>query len=300
VTHVLHQHPFTPYDRLPTVDVASFKAMPITDEMMPVAMADEFRHRVGTKPLDVANWLPSDSETAPTIEMKRELLANRRDEVVSLFEGGENAAQEAAELVAQFAGVTLRSTGIEALVEASLLVADDLTVVEPRIGGDSVERMLCVAGVVCAPSRWKLASKMGQDMMGVHQPVARYAGDIGAAVDTRMAHISVDRPVWRSNWTIEDHPALFQPFGPPSPLVTDPALLWVRMERQTLRRLPKCDGILFTIRGYQQPITDYVARGAEQAKILHSLVARLPDDVARYKSVLQYRDLLLPWLAQHF
>lgn len=275
-------------------------AMPILDEMMPVAMADDFRHRVGTKPLDIAKWLPSDSETAPTIAMKRDLLATRRDEVVSLFEGGEAAAQEAAELVAQFAGVALRSTGIDALVEASMLVADDLTVVEPRIGADTVERMLCVAGVVCAPSRWKLASKMGQDMMGVHQPVARYSGDIGSAVDTRMAHITVDRPVWRSNWTIEDHPALFQPEAPPAPLVADPSLLWVRMERQTLRRLPNCDGIVFTIRGYQQPITDYVARGAEQAKILHSLIARLPDDVARYKSVLDYREELLPWLAQHF
>ena len=274
--------------------------MPIMDEMMPVAMTDEFRHRVGTKPLDIANWLPNDSETAPTIELKREMLATRRGEVVSLYEGGEAAAQEAAELVAQFAGVVLRSTGIDALVEASLLVADDLTVCEPRVGSDRVERLLCVAGVVCAPSRWKLASKMGQDMMGVHQPVARYAGDIGSAVDTRMAHITVDRPVWRSNWTIEDHPALFQPYGPPSPLVTDPELLWVRMERQTLRRLPKCDGILFTIRGFQQPITDYVARGSEHAQILHSLLVRLPDDVARYKSVLNYRDLLLPWLAQHF
>ena len=62
------------------------------DEMIPAAPSDEFRHRVGTKPLDVSRWLPDDKESAPTIAMKRELLASRREEVVAIHEGGEGAA----------------------------------------------------------------------------------------------------------------------------------------------------------------------------------------------------------------
>ena len=290
MTHILHQHPFTPYDQLPVGDVASFQTFPIPDAILPVEMTNEFRHRVGTRPLDIAQWLPSDAETEPTIGMKRELLKTRRSEVVGLLEGGEDAAGEAAQLVADFVGVNLQSTGIDALVEAALMVADDLVVMNQVV----------VAGVVCSPSRWRLSSKLGQDMLAVHRPVARYAEQVGGAVDTTMARLKADQPMVRSNWTIEDHCALFQPIGPSAPLLSDPSQLWVRMERQTLRALPLSGGSLFTIRTYQQPITQYVARGADKARTLHSLIKRLPDDVAKYKSLLHYRESLLAWLESCF
>lgn len=295
MTHVLHQHPFTPYDQTPMIDMSAFSPMPPADDILPRAMFDEFRHRIGTRPLDVAEWLNADAETAPTIAMKRELLATRRNEVVALFEGGQAAAQEAAELVAQWVGASLTHTGIDALVDAALMVADDLTVLEPR-RTSAGEELLFVAGVVCSPSRWRLADKMGKNMLRVHAPVSKYAEQIGAAVDTTLQRLTVDRPIWRSNWTLEDHPSLFQPMSPDAPLVDDVSRLWIRIERETLRRLPQTGGILFTIRGFQQPITHYVNRGIEHAQALSALVRRLPDDVARYKSVLPYRELVLAWL----
>lgn len=289
MTHVLHQHPFTPYDQLPVGDFSSFRALPMPDSMLPAEMTNEFRHRVGTRPLDAAQWLLSDAETEPTIAMKHELLRTRRSEVVALLESGEDAAHEAAQLVADFAGKKLQSTGIDALVEAALMVADDLVIMKSVV----------VAGVVCSPSRWRLSTKLGQDMLAVHRPVAKYAEQVGGAVDTTMARLKGDQPLVRSNWTIEDHCALFQPVGPTEPLVSDPSHLWVRMERQTLRALPLCGGSMFTIRTYQQPITEYVARGAEKARALRSLIKRLPDDVAKYKSLLHYRESLLVWLESY-
>jgi hypothetical protein len=259
------------------------------DSMLPAEMTNDFLHRVGTRPLEVAKWLPSDRETEPTIAMKRELLRTRRSEVVGLLEGGEDAADEAAQLVAAFAGKKLESTGIDALVEAALMVADDIVVMKSVV----------VAGVVCSPSRWRLNSKLGQDMLAVHRPVAKYAEQVGGAVDTTMARLKADKPMIRSNWTIEDHCAMFQPIGPSTPLVNDPSQLWVRMERQTLRALPLCGGSMFTIRTYQQPITEYVARGADKARTLRSLIKRLPDDVAQYKSLLHYRESLLAWLESY-
>jgi hypothetical protein len=222
--------------------------------------------------------------------MKRELLNARRSEVVGLLEGGEDAASEAAQLVADFVGKKLQSTGLDALIEAALMVADDLVVMKSVV----------VAGVVCSPSRWSLSTKLGQDMLAVHQPVAKYAEQVGGAVDTTMARLKADQPMVRSNWTIEDHCAMFQPVSPSAPMVSDPSQLWVRMERQTLRALPLCGGSMFTIRTYQQPITEYVARGAEKARTLHSLITRLPDDVAKYKSMLHYRESLLDWLEGYF
>jgi hypothetical protein len=251
---------------------------------------------MGTKPLEIAHWLPSDEETAPTIAMKRELLRNRRDEVVGLIDGGDDAAEEAATLIAGFCGVPLHARGIDALVEASLLVADDIVVMQPKSIDGGEQQLVVVAGVVCSPSRWSIQTKLNSSMMAVHAPVPQYAEHVGKAVDTTLPRLRVDQPMVRSNWTIEDHCALFQPVAPGKPLVQDPTQLWIRMERQTLRALPQTGGSMFTIRTYQQPITEYVARGKDVATTLFSLVKRLPDDVAKYKSLLHYREALLEWL----
>ena len=242
---------------------------------------------------DLLNDLVVTEETEPTIAMKRELLRLRRHEVVGLVDGGSDAAEEAAMLIAGFCGASIQAQGIDALVEASLLVADDIVVMQPM--GDD-QQLVVVAGVVCSPSRWNIQTKLGSNMMAVHKPVPQYADHVGKAVDTTMARLRADQPMVRSNWTIEDHCALFQPVAPSGPLVQDPTQLWIRMERQTLRALPQTGGSMFTIRTYQQPITEYVARGQDVASTLYSLVKRLPDDVAKYKSMLHYRDALLAWL----
>ena len=293
MNHVLHQHPFTPFDQLPLRDVSAFRAFAIPEELLPTEVGNQFRHRVGTKSLDTSQWLPSDAETEPTIAMKRELLRLRRHEVVGLAEGGNNAAEEAAQLIAEFCGVPVQGQGIDALVKASLLVADDIVVMQPM--GDD-QQLVVVAGVVCSPSRWNIQTKLGSNMMAVHNPVPQYVDHVGKAVDTTMARLRANQPMVRSNWTIEDHCALFQPVAPNGPLVQDVTQLWIRMERQTLRALPQTGGSMFTIRTYQQPITEYVARGKDVASTLYSLVKRLPDDVAKYKSMLHYRDALLKWL----
>ena len=296
--HVLHRHPFTPFDETPPVEAASFSAMPIPEQILPQLVGENFRHRLGTFPVEIANWFLRDAEFDLTVQLKKKLLATRRSEVVGLQPGGEDVAQEAAQLVSQWAGVELSSTGINALVDASLLVADDLAVLQPVKSQDGSEQLLLNAAVVCCPSRWMLSEKMGHNMLAIHEPVAKYADHVGAAVDTYFQRLTVEKPVWRSNWIIQDHPALFQPQIPSGPLVKTPDELWIRMERQTLRRLPKTGGILFTIRGYQQPLPEYLSRSKQIAQATRTLVERLPDDVAQYKSVLKYRPAIMTWINQ--
>ena len=296
--HVLHRHPFTPFDETPPAEAASFSAMPIPDQILPQLVGDNFRHRLGTFPVEISNWLLRDDEFDLTVQLKKKLLATRRSEVVGLQPGGDEVAQEAAQLVSTWAGVELASSGIDALVEASSLVADDLAVLQPIKAHDGSEQLLLNAAVVCCPSRWMLSEKMGHNMLAIHEPVAKYADHVGAAVDTYFQRLTVEKPVWRSNWIIQDHPALFQPQIPSGPLVKTPDELWIRMERQTLRRLPKTGGILFTIRGYQQPLPEYLSRSKKIAQETRTLVERLPEDVAQYKSVLKYRPAIMNWINQ--
>ncbi len=296
--HVVHRHPFTPFDETPPAEAASFLAMPIPEQILPQLVGENFRHRLGTFPVEIANWLLRDAEFDLTVQLKKKLLATRRSEVVGLQPGGEEVAQEAAQLVSAWAGAESASTGIDALIEASLLVADDLAVLQPVKSQDGSEQLLLNAAVVCCPSRWMLSEKMGHNMLAIHEPVAKYADHVGAAVDTYFQRLTVEKPVWRSNWIIQDHPALFQPQMPSESLVKNPDELWIRMERQTLRRLPKTGGILFTIRGYQQPLPEYLSRSKKIAQDTRILVERLPDDVAQYKSVLKYRPAIMNWINQ--
>jgi hypothetical protein len=291
-TFVTHHHPFTPYD---TATDSRHAARIPHDDILPQLVGEAFRHRVGVKPLDVTRWFVHDDEWQPTIEMKRALLARRRDDVVAFRDDGHDVAQEAAELVLEWVGKSTQARGIDALVDAALAVPDDLTVLR-SIDSPEGEQLPFVAGVVCSPSRWRLREKIGLDMLAVHKPVALYAEHIGAAVDTTLTRLSPEKPVWRSNWTLEDHPALFQPHSPERPLVQHPSQLWIRIERETLRRLPQTRGILFTIRGFQEPLSTYVERGPDAVRTLRELVARLPDALARYKSVYDYRATTIEWL----
>ena len=297
-TFVAHQDPFTPFDSAPASrSLDSHRVAPRIphDEILPQVVGDAFRHRVGTKPLDLGEWFVRDAEWEPTIAMKRELLRARRSEVVAFRDDGHEVAQEAAELVLEWVGAKSSATGVDALIDAALAVPDDLTVLR-SIPTETGEQLPFVAGVVCSPSRWRVAEKIGHDMLTVHKPVALYAEHIGAAVDTTLTRLTPEKPIWRSNWTLEDHPALFQPWSPNRPLAEHPSELWIRIERETLRRLPRTRGILFTIRGFQEPLTSYVHRGPEAVRTLRELIARLPDALARYKSVFDYRAATINWL----
>ena len=294
---VTHSDPFTPFDTAPPTPSfnAGYVARIPHDEILPQVVGDAFRHRVGTKPLDLQRWFVRDPDWEPTLAMKRALIAERRNDVVCYRDDAHDVAQEVAELILGWLGKTTSNTGIDALVDAAREVPDDLTVLR-SIPGEADEQLPFVAGVVCSPSRWKLSEKIGHDMLTVHKPVSLYAEHIGAAVDTTLTRLSPEKPIWRSNWTLEDHPALFQPYSPDKPLVEHPSQLWIRIERETLRRLPRTRGILFTIRGFQEPLSTYVQRGPEAIRTLRELVARLPDALARYKSVYDYRAATINWL----
>jgi hypothetical protein len=81
----------------------------------------------------------------------------------------------------------------------------------------------------------------------------------------------VDRPVWRRNWSVHDDPTYFLPDPTPARAVEPPADLWLRSERQTLRRLSVPGVILFTIRTQQVPLSCL----AQRPDIAHRLAAAI-------------------------
>jgi hypothetical protein len=127
------------------------------------------------------------------------------------------------------------------------------------------------AASLCFPSYWRLADKLGRPLADVHAPVAHYADELAAKVDGFLARLRPDRPVWRRNWIIHDDPSYFLPEPTPPVDVDPPDGLWLRSERQTLRRLTSADAVLFTIRTQQVPL----AVLAERPDIAHRMAATI-------------------------
>ena len=122
------------------------------------------------------------------------------------------------------------------------------------------------AASLCAPSRWTLAEKMGRTLLDVHEPVPGYAEVIGRPTDAMFDKFTPERPVWRINWTILDRPELFQPApegrksgGAGVTAENAGEALTFRVERQTMRVLPRTRAVLFGIRTYVRPLAELAA-----------------------------------------
>lgn len=296
---VFHDDPFTPFDRQPSRESPGpgpgiRRSVEVPAAYVPHS-SEAARLRVGARPLDPAQWVsPRDADWAPTIAMKRALVAGRPHEVAACLDGAQEACDEAAAgVLASVGEPPTTETGIDALVDAALRVADDLCLLLPGPHGAPV----LSAAVLCSPNRWRLAEKLGGTMAAIHEPVARYDTDLDSPVNAMLARLSAERPVWRVNWGLSNHPSLFQPEVPPVTPAMDIAGMWFRVEWQTLRRLPVTGAVLFTIRTFTESLSDFATRDQAVVHDFADLVAKIPENVAAYKSIAPYRERVFDWLS---
>jgi len=264
-------------------------------------------------------WIEPDDQFAPELREKDRLLAERHGEVVAGRPGSESAQREVldfliAHMLRHFPdllrddgqALTVPPTGAvyrrddwdgTAIDLAGRLVQEDFCLMAPGPNGYTLE-----AASLCFPSRWRLAEKLGQPMSIIHDPVPGFGEKLARPVDRFFDHLAVDRPVWRVNWSLNDDPTLFQPVRRQDAerdeavtAVNAGERLFIRCERQTLRRLPESGWILFTIKTYVDPVASLAGR-PDAAAGLASAVRQLPEGTRRYKNIAPYQEALLAYL----
>jgi dimethylamine monooxygenase subunit A len=253
--------------------------------------------KMGVAPLDLADWLWRDDNWEAELALRHELLEERHDEVFAALPGTEAASTETLELVADAVGMgTPDPVGIHPLEAAGRLVQEDLCLMVPSHDG-----LILGAAVLCFPSHWRLGDKFGRPMVAIHAPVPRYDPELVGRVDNFMTRLRPERPVWRRNWNIHDHDALFAPVPPPTRSVDATHAgdeLFVRSERQTLRRLPRTGAVVFTIKT-QQVALRAMARKPELCARMAETIRQLPDEHLWGRSFAPHRDVILTWLDAH-
>jgi hypothetical protein len=223
--------------------------------------------RMGLSRLEEGEWLWPAPDLAPRIE----IFARHPDSVVVL-PGAEHAAAEAAALVC----------GAPTLQQAATGVWEDLCVLQP----DAAGQYRLTAAAVGFPTDWRLTEKMGLPLTAIHEPIHGYAEQLAAGVDHFFANLAVGPIFARSNWFVAptDAPRYLPQDDPATRfahVTADNAgtTLFLRCERQTLRRLPRTGAVLFTI-GIAVCAFDALSVGLV-ARIAHSITALGEGEHAR-------------------
>jgi hypothetical protein len=272
-----------------------------------------YRLAMGLQAIAQAAIFEIDARYHEEVALKRDLLAGRRDAVFAALPVSDPVRPKLARYVTGalaaahpsrfgFSGFRFSNhlTGVEApldalpddpLAWAGLQVQEDLCVMQ-RITG----RWCLAAASLSFPSRWRLAEKLGQPMMAIHQPVPGYAERLAGPVDQFFDHLRPGRVVCRFNWTIHDSPVLHQPEPSRSGVAIMPDALFLRVERQTLSLVPETEAILFTIKVQVTPLSDIAAARPGIGSCLAEAVRGLPPSTLAYRGMDGFRDPLLDWL----
>jgi hypothetical protein len=251
---------------------------------------DSFRWRLGVRPLDLHDWIERGPDADAIIADKARLRMRFPETVFAVSDDIESESSEVANAIVghlrwrwpdQYGDATLDSD-LHPLDAAARLVPEDLVLMVERDG-----KLIFGGGSVCSPNRWDLRSKLGLTLAEVHAPVAQLNAQLEAPIDLFFDRLTPDRSFWRLGWGVIDSPALYAPIDgtevsrPENPSAGQHVL---RVERETLRRFPATNCVLFTIRTYVTSLEE-VAQDPEVSSCLADAVAALPDDVLVYKDL---------------
>lgn len=210
----------------------------------------------GIQPVDLDDWLIKDDAFGGQMARRQELLNEKREQVVALDESARPAAMELLDLVLELAygGVSdrvVRPDGIQVTIDRDdpmgtlgQLVQEDFCILQKQ----GPEHVLTGA-VLCFPASWMLSEKFMRPLIGIHDTVDEYDGNIATRVQRLFDGVQPGRPLWRFNALWYRDAELFQPRSvhdrrnAPDEHSGD----FMRSERQSLLRLPETRAVVFAI-----------------------------------------------------
>ncbi len=251
---------------------------------------------IGLRPIPIEAWLEG-GEADPAAR-KDELFADSRGLVWAEAEGSRAGQAEAAALVEAALGPAPPSD-LPPLFDAARRVPDDLCLMEKRQGQWRLTALSLSAG-----SFFTAEEVIGRSLAELHGPVTGFAEHLLTRVQRIFDGLRPGLVLERRNWTLLNSAELHTPASAPIRAAIgqiDPAaagrILNLRVERQTLRRLPETGGVLFTIRVWLAPLeslADHPARLDAFAKAWRTA----HPDLRAYKRFDLYDDLVETFLAR--
>ena len=188
------------------------------------------------------------------------------------------------------------------------LIQDDLAIMFEKEDG----QYYLLAGAIVLAGFWRLGDKFGMPLSEIHTSgnVPGFKTKLEKGMMNFFRRIQPNAPVLRNNYflQVDDELAWSSSIGPEDGSKETQATGWAtaeknkavqhhhfRSERQSLRRLPRSGGVVFTIRTYFEPITKIAQEPGVPGR-LASAVRSWGADVSRYKGRERYGEVLLEYL----
>ena len=242
---------------------------------------------IGLRPVRKSEWIQFSPHHADNMREKRRRFSAQRERYYRTLPESLPAQRELRDLVVAhlvtdhadryaLTGSTLTSRHeslawhvddpqIEPLRQLSEVIEEDFMLLQDVDGA-----MRITASSNAYSSSGRLVSAVGQSVHWAHIPVPTLSDKLGVRIDRVLSSVHEDTPCERFNWQVTPMATLFFPDDPHrananamhavrDALCREPGrageLLFIRVERQTLSRLPASRAVAFSLHTYSDPLS---------------------------------------------
>lgn len=273
--------------------------------------------------LDINHWLDMDKYYYDYIKEKERVLHTYGSDNFASLPGSEDACIELMETVKNHMltrypllfttkdnGIHVKNELTDEVLDFSLPLKDDPLIYISKMakedfyivqqGEDGIHR-LTAAAVPFPGGSFGIKYKLGKTLDVIHTEVPYYKEKLKPSMERWFARMEPADLVERASWYISwDHKLLLNNIyalkeGDKVKNDVLPTEFNVRVERQTLRRLPKTRAIIFT----NHPVF-YSIEEMKDEPLIPSLIRKIiyeaPEGICKYKNFEAFRDHILPYL----
>ncbi|KAI2627106.1 hypothetical protein GGS26DRAFT_152580 [Hypomontagnella submonticulosa] len=269
-------------------------------------------------------WMELESTYKTRIAQRKELYAKHGESVLQWLPGSELACKELMEMVLQF---------LCARYPQYFVLSADNSQLENRILGtvsvikekhpllillDNVPEDFGImlrnpetgyyhfrAGLICSALGWNVGTKIGMKLHEIHQPIPDYKEKMQFSMDRYFSKMPANKPIQRGSWGLEVDQPLYMPPGDPHAGYRDiqdktltRSRIHLRVDWQTLRRLPLSGSIVFNFKALFTPLEEFRDEPYVPSLILKVLTEG-KESIMKYKNTWHTEHVVLPALREY-
>ncbi|KAH8701786.1 hypothetical protein BGW36DRAFT_290274 [Talaromyces proteolyticus] len=279
-----------------------------------------YHQTMSLKKLETDWWIELENTYKQRIAQRKDLYAKHGKAVLDYLPGSEIACKELMEMVLQF--ICARYPHLFQLKDNRILVNNilgneqDIRAKHPleilmdnipedfaiTLRDDSTGYYVFRAGVICSALGWNVGTKIGLQLHEIHAPIPDYKEKMKFSMDRFFTKMPADKPIQRGSWGLEVGRPLYMPPGDPHEqhrLSQSPNLLLedchLRVDWQTLRRLPISGGVVFNFKAVFTPVTEFRYEPKIPA-LIAKILREGKKSLMEYKNTWHVEHIVLPAL----
>ncbi|KAI0408476.1 alpha-1,2-mannosyltransferase, partial [Xylaria palmicola] len=269
-------------------------------------------------------WIELHSNYKECVAQRQELHAKHGPAILQWLPGSELACKELMEMVIQF--ICARYPQYFVLSEDQLWLENKILGIQANLREkhpllillDHVPEDFAVmlrdpgtghyifrAGIICSAVGWNLAEKIGLKLGEIHQPVPDYEEKMKFSMDRFFSKMPSDRPIQRGSWDLVVDQPLYTSQGEQhssyenfqSESVTS-SRVNLRVDWQTLRRMPLSGGIVFNFKALFTPIEEFRSE-PHVPSLLLAVSKHGEENMMKYKNMWRIEHVVVPTLERY-